>query len=174
MKKAIITDFEEDILDFFKINKKFKIYTKNNYIFEKYNKHEHLECIHIESLLNDNEFNLYTKKTYKFVDTLINVVVSKNIIEEKVIRIFQRTIINSYFSLFHHYILMCKVLSSNKKENIFVYNTNFPQINRNLGIEFERYDNLFAYLSKKIFHNKINFLNKKKKLKRSPRSNYFP
>ena len=173
MKKAIITDFEEDILDFFKINKKFKIYTKNNYIFEKYNKHEHLECIHIESLLNDNEFNLYTKKTYKFVDTLINVVVSKNIIEEKVIRIFQRTIINSYFSLFHHYILMCKVLSSNKKENIFVYNTNFPQINRNLGIEFERYDNLFAYLSKKIFHNKINFLNKKKILKSRPRSNYF-
>ena len=104
MKKAIITDFEEDILEFFKINKKFTIYTKNNYIFEKYNNHEHLECIHIESLLNNNEFNLYTKKTYKFIEKLLNIVVSKNIIEEKVIRIFQRTIINSYFSLFHHYI----------------------------------------------------------------------
>ena len=172
MKKAIITDFEEDILEFFKINKKFTIYTKNNYIFEKYNNHEHLECIHIESLLNNNEFNLYTKKTYKFIEKLLNIVVSKNIIEEKVIRIFQRTIINSYFSLFHHYILICKVISNNKKENIYVYNTNFPHLNKNLSIEFERYDNLYAYLSKNIFHNKINFVNKKKILKKSKRNKY--
>lgn len=173
MKKAIITDFEEDILEFFKINKKFTIYTKNNYIFEKYNNHEHLNCIHIESLLNNNEFNLYTKKTYKFIDKLINVIISKNIIDAKAAKIFQRTILNSYFSLFHHYILICKVLSNNKKEQIYIYNTNFPKQNNNLNIEFDRHDNLYAYLSKKVFFKKINFVNKKKILKIKSRNNHF-
>ena len=59
MEKAIITDFLEDILKFNKINKNFTIFTKNNYIFEKYKLNSDLKCIHSESLVSKEEFNRY-------------------------------------------------------------------------------------------------------------------
>ncbi len=171
MEKIIITNFLEDILEFNKINKNFTIYTKNNYIYEKFKNKKEFKCIHIESLIENDEFNEYTKKSPEFIEYVAHLVGSKNIIKKIEIDVFKRTILNSFFTLLHHYVLMSKTIALNNNKEIFVYSTNFPNENNNINIEFERYDNIFSYLSYYVFNENIQNIKVNKSIKKNKKYN---
>lgn len=173
MEKIIITNFLEDILEFTKINKNFTIYTKNNFIYEKFKNKKELKCIHIESLIENDEFNEYTKKSTEFIEYIAELISSKNIINKLEIDIFKRTMLNSFFTLIHHYVLMSKIIALNNHNEIYVYSTNFPKEKNNINIEFERYDNLFSYLSHHVFYRYIKNININKYIKKSKEYNIF-
>ncbi len=173
MEKAIITDFLEDILEFNKINKNFTIYTKNNYIFEKYKLNSELKCVHLESLVSDEEFNRYTEKSYDFIESISNITGYIDFIETYEINIFKRTMLNSFFSLIHHYMLLNKIINNTDNIDFYTYSTNHPDEKNGLSMEFERFDNIFSYLSKHIFYEKITNINKIKLIDREQKKFLF-
>lgn len=172
MEKAIITDFLEDILEFNKINKNFTIFTKNNYIFEKYKLNSDLRCIHLESLVPEEEFNRYTEKSYEFIESISNTISNINSIETYEINIFKRTMLNSFFSLIHHYLLLNKIINNFKNIDFYTYLTNHPDEKNGLSMEFERFDNIFSYLSKHVFFKKITIIDKTKLIDRDQKKNF--
>ena len=172
MEKAIITDFLEDILEFNKINKNFTIFTKNNYIFEKYKLNSDLKCIHLESLVSKEEFNRYTEKSYEFIESISNTIGNIDSIETYEINIFKRTMLNSFFSLIHHYLLLIKIINNFKNIDFYTYLTNHPDEKNGLSMEFERFDNIFSYLSKHIFFEEITIIDKMKLINRDQKKNF--
>ena len=173
MEKAIITDFLEDILEFNKINKNFTIFTKNNYIFEKYKLNSELKCIHLESLISEEEFNRYTEKSYEFIESISDTFGNIDSLETYEINIFKRTMLNSFFSLIHHYFLLNKIIDNFNNIDFYTYLTNHPDEKNGLSMEFERFDNIFSYLSKHVFFERITNIDKIKLINREQKKNFF-
>lgn len=155
--ECLITDFIEDIEEFKNLNTNFTLFTKNNFIFNKYSNSKNIKCIHLESLVNENKFNEYTEFTYQFVNEIVNNLINQKILSSKLANLFSRTLGNSILCLIHNYFIIENLVQNNNYK-LNVYDTNHPKEVNSLNIEFDRYENLYSLLAKEVFIGRINLI----------------
>ena len=62
--------------------------------------------------------------------------------------------------------LLIKIINNFKNIDFYTYLTNHPDEKNGLSMEFERFDNIFSYLSKHIFFEEITIIDKMKLINR--------
>ena len=116
-------------------------------------------------MVSKEEFNRYTEKSYEFIESISNTIGNIDSIETYEINIFKRTMLNSFFSLIHHYLLLIKIINNFKNIDFYTYLTNHPDEKNGLSMEFERFDNIF-FIYPNIYFEEITIIDKMKLINR--------